>query len=71
MPGRTLLIGFLATGALIGWSMKRAHGSWTDYQEGRAKVPRLRTRFFGSVGSAVRWGVLAVILVVLLLHWKG
>ena len=58
MPGRTLLIGFLATGALIGWSMKRAHGSWADYQEGRAKVPRLRTRFYGSVGAAVRWGVL-------------
>lgn len=67
-PGDMLLIAILIIGGLIGWSLKRAHGSWGDYKDGRAKVPRLRTRFYGNLGAAVRWGALAVALAYVMLH---
>ncbi len=66
--GSMLLVAILAFGAVIGWSLQRARGSWSDYQDVRARVPRARTRFRGHVGGAVRWGLLAIGVVIVLLH---
>jgi hypothetical protein len=64
----TLLLAILAVGALIGWSLQRAHGAWSDYQDIRARVPRARNRFRSHVGSAVRWSLLIIVVVFALFH---
>ncbi len=67
-PGTTLLLAILAIGAVIGWALQRVHGAWTDYQDVRARVPRARNRFRSRVGSAVRWGLVGIVIVFALLR---
>jgi hypothetical protein len=67
-PTGALLLAILAVGAVIGWSLQRARGAWSDYQDVRARVPRARNRFRSHVGSAVRWGVVVIVVVFALFH---
>ncbi len=67
-PRSTLLLAILVVGAVIGWSLQRVHGAWSDYKDVRGRVPRARTRFRSHVGAAVRWGLVGLVVVVALLR---
>lgn len=67
-PRNALLLAILAFGGFIGWSLQRAHGAWADYQDTRGKVPKARVRFQSHVGSAVRWGLVGIVILFALLH---
>lgn len=67
-PRNALLLAVLAFGGVIGWSLQRAHGAWADYQDTRGKVPRARDRLQSRVGSAVRWGLVGIVIVFALLR---
>ena len=67
-PTGILLLAILVVGAVIGWSLQRARGAWSDYQDVRARVPRARNRFRSHAGSAVRWGIVVVVVVFALFH---
>ncbi len=48
--------------------MQRVHGAWSDYQDVRGRVPRARNRFRSHFGTAVRWSLVGIVVVVALLR---